>query len=64
MSTLDNSNRIGHFVHSFEDKNVKCYIPKKLPPVPRIQIEKLFDQLEQANIGLGRLDEISSIKST
>ena len=61
MSTLDNSNRIGHFVNSFEDKNVKCYIPKKLPPVPRIQIEKLFDQLEQANIGLGRLDEVSSI---
>lgn len=37
------------------------YIPKALPPVPAIEMDKIYPLLDQANIALGRLDGLSII---
>lgn len=37
------------------------YEPKPLPPIPAIEMEKIYGLLDQANIALGRLDGLSII---
>ncbi len=37
------------------------YVPKALPPIPAIEMEKLYSLLDRANIALGRLDGLSII---
>jgi Fic family protein len=37
------------------------YIPKPLPPMPPIEMDKIYPLLDQANIALGRLDGLSII---
>lgn len=37
------------------------YVPKPLPPVPAIEMEKIYPLLDKANVALGRLDGLSII---
>ena len=35
--------------------------PKPLPPIPHIEMDKIYPLLDQANMALGRLDGLSII---
>ncbi len=54
-------NRTGkHIKCSIAGESYQAYLPNPLPPVPSIQIEKLNQLLEKANIAIGRLDGLSA----
>jgi hypothetical protein len=54
------SERIGEYLKcSVAGESYHSYIPKALPPVPAIEMEKIYPLLDQANIALGRLDGLS-----
>ena len=52
--------RIGKYIKcSVAGEAYQAYVPNLLPPTPAIQIEKLSQILEKANIAVGRLDGLS-----
>lgn len=56
------TNRVGDSIQcSVAGEVYNAYIPKALPPVPAIQMEKIYPLLDQANVALGRLDGLSMI---
>jgi len=62
MTISENSSRLGKLVTiSTAGEVAKAFIPPALPPVPMVQMDKLYGPLERANRALGRLDGIASI---
>lgn len=54
--------RIGDFIKcSVTGEVYNAYAPKDLPPIPGIEMEKIYPLLDGANIALGRLDGLSII---
>ena len=54
--------RIGeHIKCSVTGESYNSYVPKPLPPIPVIEMEKLYPLLDRANVALGRLDGLSII---
>lgn len=54
--------RIGeHIKCSVTGESYNSYVPKPLPPIPAIEMEKLYPLLDRANVALGRLDGLSII---
>lgn len=54
--------RVGEYIrNSVTGEIYNAYVPKPLPPVPSIEMEKIYPLLDQANIALGRLDGLSII---
>ena len=52
--------RIGKYIKcSAAGETYQAYVPNPLPPTPPIQIEKLSQLLEKANVAIGRLDGLS-----
>ena len=49
----------GHYREQLADGEAyKCYIPRKLPPDPPVQIEKFYGLLDKAAVALGALNGI------
>lgn len=42
-------------------ERVEAFVPPPLPPIPGIQMDRLYRPLEEANRALGRLDGVASI---
>ena len=62
MTISENSSRLGKLVTiSTAGEVAKAFIPPALPPIPMVQMDKLYGPLERANRALGRLDGIASI---
>jgi Fic family protein len=62
MTISENSSRLGKLVTiSTAGEVAKAFIPPALPPLPMVQMDKLYGPLERANRALGRLDGIASI---
>ncbi len=62
MTLSENSSRLGKLVTiSTAGEVAKAFIPPALPPLPMVQMDKLYGPLERANRALGRLDGIASI---
>lgn len=56
------SERVGDSIQcSVAGEVYNAYIPKALPPVPAIDMEKIYPLLDKANVALGRLDGLSII---
>lgn len=56
------SERIGEYIRSSVTGEIySAYVPKPLPPMPPLEMEKIYPLLDQANIALGRLDGLSII---
>jgi Fic family protein len=54
--------RIGEYIKcSVVGESYNSYLPKALPPLPAIEMEKIYPLLDQANVALGRLDGLSII---
>lgn len=54
--------RVGeHIKCSVAEEAYYSYVPKALPPVPSIEMDKIFSLLDKANVALGRLDGLSII---
>jgi Fic family protein len=54
--------RIGESVKSSTAGEVYyAYVPKNLPPIPALEMEKITLLVEQANVAIGRLDGLSTI---
>lgn len=54
--------RIGEYIRcSVTGESYNAYAPRPLPPVPAIEMEKLYPLLDRANVALGRLDGLSII---
>ncbi len=54
--------RVGESIRcSVAEETYYSYVPRPLPPVPAIEMEKLYPLLDQANVALGRLDGLSTI---
>ncbi|MBL4645536.1 MAG: Fic family protein [Rhizobiales bacterium] len=63
MQKHPNQERIGQSVKSsvVGGEYYTAYVPKKLPPVPPIEMDRLYPLLDQANTALGRLDGMSMV---
>lgn len=56
------SERVGEQIKcSATGETYSAYVPHPLPPIPAIEMEKLYPLLDQANVALGRLDGLSII---
>jgi hypothetical protein len=54
--------RVGDYIRgSVAGETYNTYVPKPLPPVSPLEMEKIYPLLDQANIALGRLDGLSII---
>lgn len=54
--------RVGDYIKcSVAGENYSSYVPRTLPPVPAIEMEKIYPLLDKANVALGRLDGLSII---
>lgn len=54
--------RIGEYNKcSVAGESYHSYVPKPLPPIPPIEMERLYPLLDQANVALGRLDGLSIV---
>lgn len=54
--------RVGEYIKcSVRGESYNSYAPKPLPPIPPIEMERLYPLLDQANVALGRLDGLSII---
>ena len=54
--------RIGESIQcSVTGETYNSYVPQPLPPIPAIEMEKLYPLLDRANVALGRLDGLSII---
>jgi len=62
MTISENSSRLGKLITiSTAGEVAKAFIPPALPPIPMVQMDKLYGPLERADRALGRLDGIASI---
>lgn len=62
MTLARASSRIGLRVPiSKAGERAEAYVPPTLPPIPPIQMERLYRLLDDANRALGRLDGVTSI---
>jgi Fic family protein len=64
MTTMarDLSGRIGEYITTTSmGEAVRAYLPRPLPPNPRLDLERLLDLIAKANQSLGRLDGMTSI---
>jgi Fic family protein len=58
----DLSGRVGEYIATTTmGETVRAYLPRPLPPAPRLDLERLLDPMAKANQSLGRLDGMSSI---
>ena len=58
---MDKTQRIGQLIKkSIGGETFSCYVPKKLPPDPPIQIEKFYTLLDKANVSLGKLNGVTT----
>jgi len=54
--------RIGTYVtSSVVGETVRAFIPPPLPPVPKLELDGLYQQLERANQRLGRLNSMTKL---
>lgn len=54
--------RLGEYIKcSIAGEYYNAYLPKPLPPIPALEMEKIYTLLDQASIALGRLDGLSII---
>jgi Fic family protein len=55
--------RLGEYIKcsATTGESYNSYAPKPLPPIPPIEMERLYPLLDQANVALGRLDGLSII---
>jgi Fic family protein len=54
--------RVGKYqMCSVTSESYKAYIPQPLPPIPAIQMDRLYPLVEKANIALGRLDGLTML---
>lgn len=54
--------RVGDYIKcSMGGETYSSYAPKPLPPIPAIEMDKLYPLLDRANVALGRLDGLSAI---
>lgn len=60
---MKHEGRVGDFITSkmLGDESYKAYIPKPLPPIPPIDMNRLYPLLDKANTALGRLDGMSMV---
>ena len=57
--TAEVKRETGHYREQLADGEAyTCYIPKKLPPDPPVQIEKFYSLLDKAGVALGALNGI------
>lgn len=57
-----NTTRLGQRVAiSTAGERAEAYVPQALPPIPPVQLERLYGRLEAANRAIGRLDGVASI---
>jgi Fic family protein len=57
-----NATRLGQRVAiSTAGERAEAYVPPALPPLPPVQLERLYGRLEAANRAIGRLDGVASI---
>ena len=57
-----NATRLGQRVAiSTAGERAEAYVPQALPPIPPVQLERLYGRLEAANRAIGRLDGVASI---
>lgn len=64
MSTTKgkNATRLGEKVTiSTAGERSEAFVPPRLPPVPAVQMDRLYSRLEAANRAIGRLDGVASI---
>ena len=61
-----NRNRIGtYIIQKMAGESYKAYVPSKLPPVPPLDLAKLYPYLEKATLALAELNSIhKSIPNT
>lgn len=57
-----NTTRLGEKVTiSTAGERSEAFVPPRLPPVPAVQMDRLYSRLEAANRAIGRLDGVASI---
>ena len=62
MPSQHPESRLGRYVvSSVAGENTEAYIPPPLPPVPKIEVEKLLGQLDVANRAIGNLAGVTSM---
>lgn len=62
MTQGQNATRLGQRVAiSTAGERAEAYVPQALPPIPPVQLERLYGRLEAANRAIGRLDGVASI---
>ncbi|PYV97647.1 MAG: cell filamentation protein Fic [Acidobacteria bacterium] len=62
MPAAKSQNRLGTYItSSVSGESVRAYIPPPLPPVPALKLEGLFQRLDRANQGLGRLNGMTKL---
>src|SRR2546430_1440195 len=63
MPAAKSQNRLGTYItSSVSGESVRAYIPPPLPPVPALKLEGLFQRLDRANQGLGRLNGMTKLR--
>lgn len=59
---MKNPRRLGETVRlQTGDEKYAAYVPKPLPPVPALDMERLLPLLDKANLALGRLDGMAAM---
>lgn len=59
---VEHPDRVGRILTSaFGSERVRAYVPKPLPPTPRLELDRLLGAMEAANRELGRLDGIATV---
>src|SRR5712692_1295009 len=54
--------RLGTYVASSgAGETVRAFIPPPLPPIPKLELDGLYQQLERANQNLGRLNSMTKL---
>jgi Fic family protein len=54
--------RLGaHVTSSVAGETVRAFIPPPLPPVPKLELDGLYQQLDRANQNLGRLNSMTKL---
>ena len=57
-----NATRLGQKVAiSTAGEHSEAFVPPRLPPLPAVQMDRLYSRLEAANRAIGRLDGVASI---
>lgn len=62
MSASKLQSRLGTYVtSSVAGETVRAFIPPPLPPVPKLELDGLYEQLDRANQSLGRLNSMTKL---